>query len=88
MLYNVLGVVYTPTGEGADASSTMSGAYLVNPDGRLNPNAELLYEDNYDNFFFENKLRQEYNISASGGGDKVDYFYSLGYLEDPSYIRG
>ena len=88
MLYNVPGAVYTPTGEGADASSTMSGAYLVNPDGRLNPNAELLYEDNYDNFFFENKLRQEYNISASGGGDKVDYFYSLGYLEDPSYIRG
>ena len=88
MPYRVPGAVYTPTGEGATASSTMSGAYLVNPDGKLNPNAELLYRDHYDDFFLENRQRQEYNINASGGSDKSDYFVSLGYLEDPSYIRG
>ncbi len=88
MLYDVPGAVYTPTGSGASASATMSGAYLVNPDGRLNPNARLLYDENYDKYLLENKLRQEYNISASGGSDKMDYFISLGYLEDPSYIRG
>ncbi len=88
MLYNVPGAVYTPTGTGATASATMSGAYLVNPDGKLNPSAQLLYNDNYDKYLLENKLRQEYNVSASGGTDKVDYFVSLGYLEDPSYIRG
>lgn len=88
MLYDVPGAVYTKTGTGATASATMSGAYLVNTDGKLNPNARLLFNDNYDDYLLENKLRQEYNISATGGSDKVDYFVSLGYLEDPSYIRG
>lgn len=88
MSYNVPGAVYTPTGSGANASSTMTGQYLVNPDGKLNPNAVLLYKDNYDSFFLENNLRQEYNVNTSGGTDKVDYYVSLGYLEDPSYIRG
>ena len=32
-------------------------------------------------------FRQEYNISASGGNDKINYYTSLGYLDDPSYIR-
>jgi len=88
MLYNVPGAVYTKTGSGATAGATMSGAYLVNPDGKLNPDARLLYNDYYDKYLLENNFRQEYNVSATGGTDKVDYFVSLGYLEDPSYIRG
>lgn len=89
MLYDVPGAVYTPTGSGTQASSTMSGAYLVNPDGKLNPNARKLFDaGSYDDYFLEKKLRQEYNITASGGTEKIDYFTSLGYLEDPSYIRG
>lgn len=88
MLYNVPGAIYTPSGTGATGSSTMSGAYLVNTDGKLNPEANLLYKDNYDKYLLKDRLRQEYNISASGGNEKVDYFLSLGYLEDPSYIRG
>ena len=88
MLYKVPGAVYTTTGTGATASATMTGSYLVNTDGKLNPNAELLFDDNYDKYLLESRLRQEYNVSARGGSDKVDYFLSLGYLEDPSYIRG
>lgn len=88
MLYDVPGAVYTPSGTGATASATMSGAYLVNTDGKLNPDARLLYNDNYDDYLLENNFRQEYNLSAAGGSDKMDYFFSLGYLEDPSYIRG
>lgn len=89
MLYEVPGAVYLPTGSGSTASATMSGAYLVNPDGKLNPAAVPVFSSgSYDDFFLENRLRQEYNLSASGGSEKMDYFVSLGFLEDPSYIRG
>jgi TonB-linked SusC/RagA family outer membrane protein len=86
MAYSVPGATYTPDGTGSNASSTMSGAYLIGPDGRLNPDAKLLYSDNYSNVLLENNIRQEYNISANGGTDKIDYFVSMGYLSDPSYI--
>jgi len=88
MLYNVPGAVYTTSGTGSSASSTMSGAYLVNTDGKLNPDAKQLFGGNYDKYLIKDRLRQEYNVSASGGNEKVDYFLSLGYLSDPSYISG
>lgn len=89
MLYDVPGAVYTTTGSGAQQSATMSGAYLVNTDGKLNPNARQLFSGgSYDDYFLEARLRQEYGLTASGGTEKVDYFTSLGYLEDPSYIKG
>ncbi|MBX6360732.1 MAG: SusC/RagA family TonB-linked outer membrane protein [Acidobacterium ailaaui] len=89
MLYYVPGAVYTPTGLGTTASSTMSGAYLVNPDGKLNPNAKLLFPaGSYRDYFFNKPFRQDLNLSASGGTDMMDYFVSLGMLDDPSYITG
>ncbi len=87
MAYNVPGAIYTPDGTGTEASATMAGAYLVNTDGKLNPNAHLLYSDNFSNELLKNAFRQEYNLAANGGNDKVDYFVSIGYLQDPSYIR-
>lgn len=89
ILYDVPGAVYTPTGSGTEASATMSGAYLVNPDGKLNPDARLLFPaGSYVDYFFNKPLRQEHNLSASGGTEKMDYFLSIGMLEDPSYITG
>lgn len=38
MAYNVPGAIYTNTGSGSNSSSTMTGAYLIDPEtGRLNP---------------------------------------------------
>jgi TonB-linked SusC/RagA family outer membrane protein len=90
MAYNVPGAVFTTTGSGSSASATMSGAYLIDPaTGKLNPNAKQLWEaGSYKDYFFEKQFRQEHTVSASGGSDKMDYFASVGMLEDPSYIRG
>lgn len=90
MAYNVPGAIYTPDGgTGVLQSATMSGQYLVGLDGKINPNAQFLYGDGdtYADALLNTAFRQEYNISASGGSDKVSYYTSLGYLSDPSYIR-
>ena len=87
MPYYVPGAIYTPSGD--LTSSTMSGAYLVGTDGKINPEARLLWKDDWADEFLQNKFRQEYNLSASGAVEnKVDYYVSLGYLSDPSYIKG
>ncbi len=64
------------------------GEYLVGPDGQLNPNARLRYDDTFADAMFKNSFRQEYNVSASGGNDRTDYYVSMGYLDNDSYIVG
>ncbi|MCH5335760.1 MAG: TonB-dependent receptor, partial [Alistipes sp.] len=54
--------------------------------GRLNPNAQLLYHDNYDDYLFRKAFRQEYTLNMSGGNNKIDYYISGSFLEDPSYV--
>ena len=86
MAYNVPGAIYTPD-NGATQSSTMTGAYLVNTDGKINPNAVLLYDDSYADALLKTGFRQQYDVSINGGSEKVKYFASLGYLSDPSFIE-
>ena len=75
----------------ASASSSATGFLLIGADGKLNPNATLGYvngdylflPDNwYDELFDKGNLRQEYNVSISGNSDKINYYASLGYLDD------
>ncbi|HBN01901.1 MAG TPA: SusC/RagA family TonB-linked outer membrane protein, partial [Rikenellaceae bacterium] len=64
------------------------GEYLVTPDGALNANARLRYDDTFADAMFKSSFRQEYNVSASGGNDKTNYYMSIGYLDNDSYIVG
>lgn len=87
MAYSVPGAVFTNTGSGSNSSSTMSGAYLIDPEtGRINPAARQLYSGDAADLLFRNAFRQEYNLSASGGSDKAHYYFSLGYQDDPSFL--
>ena len=77
MVYNI------PDGEG-----------LIGINGKLNPNATLgnflrrdgadylLLPDNWMEAGYRNSLRQEYNLSAAGGGEKLNAYASLGYLDN------
>jgi TonB-linked SusC/RagA family outer membrane protein len=59
---------------------------LVDPvTGRLNPNAKLLYHDDWLDEAFEVGFRQENTLSFSGGTEKTKYYSSIGYLYDDSY---
>ncbi|MGP1362216.1 MAG: SusC/RagA family TonB-linked outer membrane protein [Bacteroides sp.] len=44
--------------------------------------------DDWDKEAYVPNMRQEYNLSVSGRSDKVNYFFSAGYLNDKGYLRG
>jgi TonB-linked SusC/RagA family outer membrane protein len=62
-------------------------ANLVGTDGKLNPNANLLYDD-FDWFspMIHNGARTEANLSTSAKMGRSDYYISLNYLKDAGFI--
>lgn len=65
-----------------------SGQYLVGTNGKLNPHARVRYDDSFYDAMFHNSFRQEYTASVAGGTAKTDYYLSMGYLDDNSYVIG
>ena len=47
---------------GYNAFIIPDGEFLVNPDGTLNPNAKLRYNDTFADAMFKNSFRQEYTV--------------------------
>ena len=71
------------------------GEKLIGNNFKLNPNAKLGYSDGkyyytpddwYDEVFSSN-FRQEYNVNISGRSDKLNYYASVGYLNDSGIIQ-
>ena len=79
--------------------SVPNGELLVGQDGKLNPNATLgnyivhdgqeylITPDDWDEELYRSSIRQEYNLSLSGGTDRMNYFMSLGYLDDKGIVE-
>lgn len=71
------------------------GQYIIGADGRFNPNATpgYLTPDGYltmgDDWSQQlcNGLRQEYNLSVSGGNDKFNFYLGASYLGDDGIIE-
>ena len=82
-------------GVGYQVYTIPEGESFIGMDGKVNPNATLGYNDGkfyytpddwYDEVFGGSNLRQEYNASISGMNDKINYYFSAGYLEDTGII--
>ncbi len=60
---------------------------IVDANGVINPGATVKFPslDWYEPLT-QTGFRQNYNLSASGGGEKHDYFFSLGYHNEEGYI--
>ncbi len=60
---------------------------IVGTDGKINPNAQLLYPDDLDwnKELMKNRIRKDYSINFSGGAEKSDYFLSMGYVDEGGY---
>lgn len=76
--------------------SVPEGQYFIGKDGKFNPAATPGYQegDRYyiaDDWVKEsiiNGIRQDYNLSVSGGTDRLQYYLSVGYMEDEGLIYG
>lgn len=91
----------TPAQAGVSASNDLTGptglvynAYnvpgntLVDPvTGKLNPNAQLLWEDSWEDALFRTASRTNANFNVSGGSDRSDYFLSGGYLNEEGIVK-
>ncbi len=73
------------------ASKTVAGVLVYNPfgvpqpvglDGKIVSNAKSLWNEDWGNVLLRTGIRNDYNLSMSGGSDKTKYFFSGGYLDD------
>ncbi len=60
---------------------------VVLPDGTFNPNANLLYNTDWEDALLRNGKRSEVNIGFNGGTDNITYYIGLGYLNDEGIIN-
>jgi TonB-linked SusC/RagA family outer membrane protein len=60
---------------------------IVGTDGKLNPNAKLVYQTlDWFDFMQQTGQRQNYNVSVSAGGEDHDVFFSTSYLNEEGYV--
>jgi TonB-linked SusC/RagA family outer membrane protein len=59
---------------------------LISKDGSFNPDAKLLYQDNWKKLLFRPALRREATVGINANGDQVKSYTSLNYLDDKGYL--
>ncbi|WDF69271.1 SusC/RagA family TonB-linked outer membrane protein [Sphingobacterium oryzagri] len=60
---------------------------IVDPStGLINPTAELLYHDRWNDYLFANSVRHEHSLNMRYGNDKVSSYLSGSYLKDNGYV--
>ena len=59
---------------------------VIDPNtGQLNPNASLLYQDNWEDQLFDASTRSELYLSLKSNAGNIGTFFSVGYLDDQGY---
>ncbi|MFT3846625.1 MAG: SusC/RagA family TonB-linked outer membrane protein [Lacibacter sp.] len=91
----------TPSAAGVSASNVLAGpnglvynaynvpaAQVVDPvTGKLNSNAQLLWNESWEDALFRTASRTNANFNISGASDKTDYFISAGYLNEDGIVK-
>lgn len=68
-------------------TATMWRDQLIGTDGKLNPNARLLYNDDWNKELARTALRQEYNVSVNGGTQNSTFFASASYTNEEGMVK-
>lgn len=98
LVYPVSGTGLSESAAAAQASATIANQLIYNPynvpngsivgvDGKLNPAAQLLYND-FDWYapLSKNGPRQDLSLNVSAKQDKTDYYASLNYVSDKGFL--
>lgn len=98
LMFPVSGTGLSESAAAAQASATIASQLFYNPynvpndaivgtDGKLNPNAKLLYND-FDWYgpMAKNGKRNEAALSISAKQNRSDYYISLNYLKDEGFL--
>ncbi len=75
--------------------TTPAGEFFIGTNGKVNPNATRGYSDGRYYYIADdwakgglrNGLRQDYNVSITGGTQKLNYYLSGNYLSDEGIIN-
>lgn len=82
-------------GLGYQVYTIPAGEKFIGEDFKINPSAVLGYSDGQyyyipDDWYgltFRDSFRQEYNLSVSGAKDRLNYYGSIGYLNDGGIVK-
>ncbi|MGM9713771.1 MAG: SusC/RagA family TonB-linked outer membrane protein [Prevotella sp.] len=87
-------------GLGYNVYTIPEGQMLIGKDGKLNPNATLgristtkngtflLLPDDWEDEMYNNSLRQEYTMTATGSSDRGTFYASANYLSNDGITKG
>ncbi|MGE4346581.1 MAG: SusC/RagA family TonB-linked outer membrane protein [Flavobacteriaceae bacterium] len=60
---------------------------LIDPvTGTINPNAQILFQEDWEDFLFGSGLFTQTNISVRGGDKNTQHFFSVGYDKNEGYV--
>lgn len=75
-------IVYNPIFQNGKAVDKPIGT-----DGKVLPGSTVMWDEDWYDAVTQTPIRQEYQLSISGGANKVRYAASLGYLKDEGTTR-
>jgi TonB-linked SusC/RagA family outer membrane protein len=60
---------------------------IVGTNGKFNESARQVYGDDWEDILFRTALRQDYNVSLSGGNEQTSYYASAGYNKEEGIVK-
>lgn len=66
--------------------TNVANSQLIDANGNFNPDAKIMYQEDWKDFLFKEGFYSNTHFSASGASDNSTYFYSLGYESNDSYM--
>ena len=81
----VNGLIDGASGLGYNVTNVANNA-IIGADGKFNPNAKVLYQEDWQKFLFKPGFYTNTFFSANGGTDNTTLYYSMGHESNDTYM--